>query len=458
MTPLEKNKRFWSPVIFIPLAVALIWVLAGVFSIVLGFDTLIDENFEGFDVEESICGTNGWGCPSGYSRASDVIVNSGVRSAYTSSNLTNDFVGGEVSSGEVSFYLYMPVGYAGGMVSIKDHSFDNIIYCYLEKANDNLVVWKHWKDGGWVSYGNLVAGTWNKLAFQFDRGTGKYNFSLNDSAWSEDFNMLVNDENIRRLQLEFAGAGEYFDDFGYTAPTEPRVWGIDPESETEITDLDTLLTIGYEAMEDYESLYITLKHPPTGIFTNAKEYDISEIGDSGELEINLQDFNIEKNSNWYLHAVATYEGYQYEGEYFLSGYGWNWTDDLTDGTYYLDINIEGYQEIFAMSDFETWYGENAKFDEPTAMFGAIASFFDPIFSVIGEFGNRINNYFNVNEAYGQGYEIGRNIAYFRYFIDEVSLFFGGFPILLWLGIIILILVGIFIFRLVLKFIPFLGGS
>lgn len=237
---------------------------------------------------------------------------------------------------------------------------------------------------------------------------------------------------------------------------ETSVWGDDPASGTEITDLDTTITVGYEGLADYDSVYITFRHPPTGIFTGAKVYEIDDIGDSGDLEINLQDFDIEKNGNWYLHAVAVREGYQIEQGMFLSGYGWIWSEDLTAGDYYLDINIEGFEEIFAMSDFNSWYDENSKFDEPTAMFSAISGFFEPIFSTIGEFGSRIQDYFDTNTAYAKGEGIGRAIPFFAYYVEQVAVFMGGFPLMNWLLVIILFLVGIFIFRVILKFIPFFG--
>jgi len=239
---------------------------------------------------------------------------------------------------------------------------------------------------------------------------------------------------------------------------EGNVWGISPASETEITNLNSYVVVGYEGMTDYDSLYINFKNLRTGLATTAKEYKVSEIGDSGELEISLLDFNFDKNGEWYLQAVATYEGYQYQGEYFLSGYGWNWTENLTDNIYYLNINIEGFEPIFEMSDYNDWYAENVlRFESPTDMFVMVAGFIEPIFSNIGEFGKRIINYFDLNTAYEKGYQIGLAIPIFTYYVNQISLFLGGFPIIGWLFIILLILVGIFIFRLIMKFIPFLGG-
>lgn len=147
-----------------------------------------------------------------------------------------------------------------------------------------------------------------------------------------------------------------------------------------------------------------------------------------------------------------------EGMYLTGRYSYEWSDDLVDPEYWFAINIEGFTPIFGMSDFEEWYAVESKFASSTAMFSAIAGFFQPTFNKIGEFGNRIKDYFDLDEVYSQGYEIGKYISYFAYFIDQISLFLGGFPILKWVFVVILLLTGIFIFRLVLKFIPFLGGS
>lgn len=249
-------------------------------------------------------------------------------------------------------------------------------------------------------------------------------------------------------------------EWSWLAPiTGPRVWLEDPASQTEITDLDTIITIGYEGFDDldYNSLYIAFKHPFTGISTDAKVYDFSVIGESGELEINLQNFNFIKNGSMRLYVVATYEGYQYTGG-FLSGYGYNWTYDLTDDNYFLIINIEGYEDIFEITDFDSWYSENiTRFDTPTAVVSAITDFLSPIFSYIGEFGNKISDYFNNNEAYFRGHEIGKSIPVFSYYLDIVSYFIGGFPFMKIFLIIIAIMLGIFIFRLVIRFIPHFGS-
>jgi len=468
MTSLEKNKRFYSLVILIPLTVAIIWILVGVFAVLLGFDTCSafntawNEDFEEYDLGLLYEKAEKWdyfNTSSDYFWVSDTQAYHGTQSGYVNS----------VASSANAHILYQPDRELSSGVYNWEMNFKNTYW----DPSPNWFNWLFYSEPGhfvqfkilsdtddtWILTGSLwrvdcldgsyievivdyvidadtkfVKDVWSKIFIEVD--FNKHTFKLSGNNGSEDtdeacfwFNNSEEDAGLNYIDTEVMKQRTYFD-FWNVPEKEALVWGSSPASETEIIDLNTLLKIEYEGLENYDSLYVALQNKATGIFTEAKAYDIIDIGGSGEKEINLLDFNIEKNGNWHLHAVATYEGYQYEGGYFLSGFGSNWTGDLTDGNYYLDINIDGYQEIFVMSDFETWYGENAKFDEPTALFGAIAGFFDPIFSVIGEFGNRIVDYFEINEAYGQGYEIGRTIAYFKYFTDEVSLFFGGFPVLM----------------------------
>lgn len=236
----------------------------------------------------------------------------------------------------------------------------------------------------------------------------------------------------------------------------PFVWGATPDSGTIITDLNSILTIRYEGLESWDSLYINLRNLETGINTDTRYFKVSEIGSSGELEINLWDFGIKKNANWYLYANAVYEGYIYESG-FLKGTGYTWSDDLTDGDYYLTVNATELQDMFVMEGFDSWYINNVdKFDDPTAMFSAIAEFFQPIFTAIGEYGNSITNYFDLENSYIKGFEIGKIMPVFNYYLGEISLFLGGFPLIKWFFIVSFILIGIFIFKLIFKFIPFLG--
>lgn len=489
MTPLEKQKRIYSLVIYIPIAVGLLWLLLGAFSEVLGFNSEWEEDFESYEIGQLWDGNVKWeyqNATSNYYWVKDEDSYQGSQSGYIDSlghsGYTSIFFNpsSDLDSGsyQLEFNIKQTYWYEPNYLAFYFYTpgYNAVYFKLFYETNDTWSLRGAYQkvncsDGAFISGGenhiidseiSFGKNVWIKIFVKLDFSKHTVEISGNNGAEDTDkvcfwFDSTQGDHTLKQIDIIGYRSRAYFD-FWNVPEVDADVWGINPISGSEITDLDTLLTLGWEGLEDYDSLYITFQHKATGIFTNAVVYDIVDLGGSGEKEINLLDFNIDKNANWYLHAVATYGGYQYEGGYFLSGYGWNWTGDLTDGDYYLDINIGGFEQMFGMTDFETWYGANAKFDTPTDMFYAIAGFFEPIFSVIGEFGNRISDYFNVNESYGQGYEVGRTIAYFNYFVDEVSLLLGGFPILLWLMIIMLILTGFFIFRLVLKFIPFLGGS
>jgi hypothetical protein len=301
---------------------------------------------------------------------------------------------------------------------------------------------------------------WSKIFFELNFNThivkisGYNNINYTDIAcfW---FDGIQGNHTLARMKIYGFKTRAYFDFFD-TLEVEGKVWGVEPIGGTEITDLNTIFIFNWQGLENWDSLSVVFQNKATGIFTDAKEFKIDEMG-NGEKDLPLKDFNFDKNGKYNFYATASrYVPEVMSGMYLTGKYSYEWSEDLVDPEYWLMINIGGLTPIFEMSNFTDWYTIKSKFDTPTEMFSAIAGFFSPIFSKIGEFGNRIQDYFNVNESYSQGYEMGKAIPYFGYFVGQISLFLGGFPILKWLFIIILLLTGIFIFRLILKFIPFIG--
>ena len=188
-------------------------------------------------------------------------------------------------------------------------------------------------------------------------------------------------------------------------------------------------------------------------------YDISNlVGNS--TTTNLNAFNIDKNGDWYFQGfLSTLTTEIYDNLFFTGRYITETTDDLAyeDG-YYLTFSILGYESIFVMETFENWYSTHTtRYDSPTDMFVAITGFFEPTFNKIGEFGQRIYDYFDLEEAYNTGYDIGKNIPVFAYYISQISVFIGNFPFIKWVFIILLFFIGVFIFRLIMKFIPFFSN-
>ncbi|GAH93161.1 unnamed protein product, partial [marine sediment metagenome] len=312
-----------------------------------------------------------------------------------------------------------------------------------------------------INPGTLPDDDWVEIKIiHYENNTFKVGWSAPGIEYTESedcywWNTTNSDATLEYIIFTTKGTF-YFDEFGKEKGAG-KVWGISPDSATEITNLGDNFTFGWQDLDDWDTLSVVFQNRASGIFSNAKEYQVETIGASGEKTLSFENFNFDRNGKFYFYAVATRTVLEVIEGMFLTGkYSYEWSDDLVDPDYWIAINIEGYTPIFEMSDFEEWYAVKSKFAEPTDMFFAIAGFFQPTFNKIGEFGNRIKDYFDLDEVYSQGYEIGKYIAYFTYFVDQISLFLGGFPILKWVFVVILLLTGIFIFRLVLKFIPFLG--
>lgn len=265
----------------------------------------------------------------------------------------------------------------------------------------------------------------------------------------------VPDEALKEIKIGIYKGTFVFDLFE-EPEQEARVWGISPESETEITDLSDNFTFGWVGLEDYDGLSISFYNKRTGIHSRAKRYE--DIESSGEKTLSLEGFGIDKNADWHFNAIAFEEVPEtYSGLYLTGRYVMEYTYDLVSPEYFLIINVEGFPVIFEVEDWSDWYGEHAeKFDAPTPLFERVAVLFTPTFSNIGEFGQQISEYFETDKAYSRGYELGLAIPIFTYYTTSIEMFFGGLPIIKLFLMILLLLVGIFIFKIVLKFIPFFG--
>lgn len=468
-TEKQQDKVFWLIYVFIAVLALTLMLLP---SLVKGQSTgFILDDLESYDVDSTIGGQGDW-WDEGIMRISDTVSQSGSKSMRTTSSNYENFghdTDDSLTQGTQSFWFYPNEArgttkiftirlwhnnyYNGSALLTASIAWDGTNYKIRLQSEDYLV------DGVDIEVNHAE---WNSFEMIWDSTAGAYgkgSIRLNGNEIFSDIDMTDQAPYTTPTRVIFRTNWDYnfyLDSFGGAIVADPSVDLNSPASGTEITDLDQNITVNYSDLDDYDTLYLAFRHPFTQISTDAKTYEISNIGGSGQLEIPLTDFNIEKNGNWYLTAIASYEGYQYEGEYFLGGYGSNWTDELTNGTDYLDINIDGYEEIFAMSDFESWYNENSQFDSPTDMFVSITGFFSPVFSRVGEFGNRITNYFETDQAFSQGRDIGKAIPVFTYYVGQIGTFLGGFPVIKWFMIGILILVGIFIFKVIFKFIPFLG--
>lgn len=241
---------------------------------------------------------------------------------------------------------------------------------------------------------------------------------------------------------------------------DPDIFALSPASETAITEEGTNFTFGWENLDDYNIMIVGFNNRLTGLSSDYINYDVETLV-GGSTEINLDAFGIDRNGDWYFQGFASMLTPEiYEDIYFTGRYITQTTDDLAfDDNYYLPFSITGFETLFVMETFEDWYEVNStRYDSPTNMFVALTGFFTPVFGTIGEFGQRIENYFDLGEAYSNGYNFGKSIPIFGFYLEQIGYFIGNFPIIRWVFIVLLFFIGVFLFRLVLKFIPFLGGS
>jgi hypothetical protein len=269
------------------------------------------------------------------------------------------------------------------------------------------------------------------------------------SAWKQIYSPA---DNFTRVYFQSYYVGDRFDYFAseeYTPPPPPafRVYGISPVSGTEITSTSTDFTFGWEGLdpEIYEGFTLNFREKNTGIVVKQKIFFTSSI--YGATTTPLINFEFDKNSDYYLESAGILVSDYYRVEAY---------NDLVSPDYFLTINFEGLSPVFEMTDFETWYGVNSKFATPTAIFTSITGFLSPVFSKLGEFGARTTDFFDIADAYTRGYNLGLIFPTFSQYVDEIEVFMGGFPIVKLFLIALIVLLGIFAIKLIMKFIPFFG--
>lgn len=242
---------------------------------------------------------------------------------------------------------------------------------------------------------------------------------------------------------------DYFDKEPFEeAPPEFRIWGINPASSTEIATDTESFTFGYEgfATSTWSGIIVNFCEQTTGICAKEKKYPkVNLEATSGQKTLTFKNFDFDVNSNWWLIGNAYYGTFNQN---------WMWVESYTGNVvspdYYIVINFEGLPIIFTMEEPETWYAEHTEYATPTAFFSDFTNFLSPIFVKIGEFGSRVQNYFNQNEAHARGNNIGSILPTFGVYINEVSFLFGDFPLLNMFFVGIALLIGFFLFKLIIK--------
>jgi hypothetical protein len=176
---------------------------------------------------------------------------------------------------------------------------------------------------------------------------------------------------------------------------------------------------------------------------------------TGNFSIPLNYFGISTNGQWDLKGSATYANTQLSDMYITP-------DIISPVGYNLIFDIEGFHTPFTFTDFNTWYSENVlNYEAPSAWASGMMNYLQPILEKIAEFGARIQDYLDTSTAWQRGNSIGSVFPVVNAYILKINIFFGGFPIAQFFQWGILIMIGMFAIKIILKllsFIPIIGGG
>jgi hypothetical protein len=130
--------------------------------------------------------------------------------------------------------------------------------------------------------------------------------------------------------------------------------------------------------------------------------------------------------------------------------------------YNLIFNVSGFHTPYSFTDFDTRYTANVpNYGTPSAWATGMIGYLQPILEKVAEFGARIQDYLDTSTAWQRGNDIGSVFPVINAYILKINIFFGGFPIAQFFQWGILIMIGMFSVKIILKllaFIPMIGGS
>lgn len=308
-----------------------------------------------------------------------------------------------------------------------------------------------------IDFDDMPLGEWWQLTIEWDWGTGNYRAKVNDGDWSGWVHMynacwtgdpLPAGTGIQGVRLFTNGtASTFIDNIGnVVVPSE--IYLTSPTTGSTITDDTTELVGGWTNIDSTTWTNIKIAFNDLQISETSGLVNVPITADDGTFSIPLSQFHIPNNGGWTLRAVVE------------NNYEYNF--DVPSPTYGLTFNISGLPTPYAFTDFESWYSENVSdYEEPSAWATAIVGFLNPIFEKIGQFGDRINYYLDVSTAYEKGNQIGSVFPVIGAYVLKIDLFFGGFPMVAFFKWGILLMIGLFAVKIILKllsFIPFVGGG
>ena len=236
-------------------------------------------------------------------------------------------------------------------------------------------------------------------------------------------------------------------------PPNSSVTITSPPSGSTITNIETTNLTGNWSILNPDMYHdIEFSFSSGAIGESTETFFITNLNSgTGNFTIPLNEFSLPSNGTWYLKATLTYKYTQLsdmlitENIVFPEGYN-------------LKLDISGLPTAYQFTDFPTWYESNAAggYEYPSDFASSITDFFIPIFERAGEFTNRTLQYFNSNEAYSKGNELGSVFPTTQAYLDKINIFFGGFPLIQFFEFLIIIMLSIFTIKTIFKFIPFFG--
>jgi hypothetical protein len=247
----------------------------------------------------------------------------------------------------------------------------------------------------------------------------------------------------------------YLNSLNQNATTSPQVYGIDPVSGSEVSDLFTNLKIGYKNLnfDEIDGLIISFVND-AGINSELNavlDKTILDPSGSGITNISLKSFEFQTKEKWNLQAF----GFKTRGDIIKQN--WIATDNLVLDPYFLNITDPTLKTPFTFTDPADWYALNVtRYASSTAFFSSFVGLISPVFETVGNFAVGIKDIFNTDQAYQTGYTFGAVLPLINGYIDRIDSFFGGFPLGTIFKYCIYVLIAMFIIRLIFKFIPFFG--
>lgn len=296
----------------------------------------------------------------------------------------------------------------------------------------------------YIVLGDFTFDIWHTFEIEWDKDTHSVRYKYDTGSWTAwRVKEVFEHADAIVLSTGVAGSRDYFDNLEAGAPPTPpelRVWGVSPESGTTATSTATNFTIGWEGF-DFEDIYtdfvFSFYEENTEIIVGSVIYTPTTT--AGTYTLPFSSFGFDKNGKYYLKAKARSPLWEYTAYY---------TSDLVSPEWWINFNVSGWEAVFEMPEFESWYASTSKFATSTAIFTGITTFLSPIMNKLGEFGNKVVEFLDLEEAYDRGYDLGKIIPTFRHYVSGIEVFFGGFPIIQIFLAFIVILLGVFVVRLI----------